>query len=132
VKDFALSVAKVLEHRDPARYTASVAKKARDHRIYVDYLRNTRGATAVAAYSPRARKGAPVSTPLSWDELTGELGPAHFTVSNLIQRLRHLKADPWAGLDEVQQKLPKPLALGTGQRRETRRAAGRGRTVRGT
>ncbi len=111
VKEFAQSVAKALERRDSTRYTATVAKKARDRRIYVDYLRNSRGATAVAAYSTRARQGAPVSTPLTWDELSSGIGPAHFTVLNLIARLRHLNADPWAGLDQVRQKLPKPLAL---------------------
>lgn len=104
-KDFCHGVANELARKHPAQYTASLTKKHRNKRIFIDYLRNGRGATAVAAFSTRARAGAPVSTPLAWDELSAEVGPAHYTVSNLISRLDHLSADPWAGFLELRQKL---------------------------
>ena len=75
-------------------------------KIFIDYLRNGRGATAVAPYSTRARSGAPVSTPLAWSELSASMRPDHFTVSNLPTRLAHLKSDPWADLPELDQGLP--------------------------
>ena len=90
----------------PNRYVATMSKRARAGKIFVDYLRNGRGATAVAPYSTRARSGAPVSTPLAWSELSASMRPDHFTVSNLPTRLAHLKSDPWADLPELDQKLP--------------------------
>ena len=90
----------------PQRYVATSALRERKGRIYVDYLRNGRGATAVGAYSPRARAGAPVSTPLGWDELSPNLRPSHFTVDNLPTRLRHLAQDPWADIGRLDQVLP--------------------------
>jgi bifunctional non-homologous end joining protein LigD len=92
---FAKRLAGAMAADRPDRYTATLAKRARNGRIFVDYLRNARGATAVAAYSTRARPGAPVSTPLSWDELSPRILPNHFTVTNLPQRLSRLDADPW-------------------------------------
>lgn len=89
----------------PDRYVATITKAKRKGKILIDYLRNGRGATAVAAYSTRARAGAPVSTPLTWDELGPEIRANHFTVDNLRQRLAHIK-DPWAGFFEVEQVLP--------------------------
>ena len=77
----------------------------RGGRIFIDYLRNGRGATAVAAYSTRARAGATVSTPLSWAEVEGGIRSDHFTVRNLPQRLRSLRADPWAEIAKVKQKV---------------------------
>jgi bifunctional non-homologous end joining protein LigD len=74
-----------------------VSKAKRKGKILIDYLRNQRGATAVAAYSTRARPGAAVSTPLAWEELGAEIGPAHFTVNNLSNRLAALEADSWEG-----------------------------------
>ena len=80
---------------EPRRYTANMAKKVRDGRIFVDYLRNGMGATAIAAYSTRARAGAAVSTPLAWDELGPGIRANHFTVENLPKRLAFLDRDPW-------------------------------------
>src|SRR4029450_11572730 len=88
------------------RYTANMAKKVRDGRIFVDYLRNGMGATAVAAYSTRARPGAAVSTPLAWDELGPGIRANHFTVENLPKRLPFLDRDPWEGLVSLRQELP--------------------------
>jgi bifunctional non-homologous end joining protein LigD len=95
----------------PDRFVATMAKRARTRRIYVDYLRNGRGATAVAAYSTRARPGASVSTPLAWEELSPSIRPDHFTVENLPTRLRHLGADPWLDLNQIAQIVPAPSSL---------------------
>jgi bifunctional non-homologous end joining protein LigD len=105
VKGFAQGLAEVMARDSPDRFVATMAKRARTGRIFVDYLRNGRGATAVAAYSTRARPGAPVSTPVAWDELSPSIRPDHFTVENLPTRLRHLRADPWPDLHELKQVL---------------------------
>jgi bifunctional non-homologous end joining protein LigD len=83
-----------------------MAKSARTGRIFVDYLRNGRGATAVAAYSTRARAGAPVAVPLGWEELSTTLTPGFFTVENLPTRLQHLQSDPWSEIWSLRQRLP--------------------------
>ena len=105
---FARAVAEHLARESPRSFTAGAAKSERRGRIYVDYLRNLRGATAVAAYSTRARAGAPVSTPLSWDELGPRLRSDHFTVSNLGRRLATLRHDPWKDYSRTRQALPAP------------------------
>ncbi|MGN6573529.1 MAG: non-homologous end-joining DNA ligase, partial [Pseudolabrys sp.] len=79
----------------------------RDGRIFLDYLRNSREATAVAPYSTRARPGAPVSVPIDWDELGSLKSASQYTVANVMQRLSRLKKDPWAGIGRVRQTLPK-------------------------
>jgi len=86
---------------------ATMAKRLRTGRILVDYLRNGRGATAVAPYSTRGFPQASVSTPLAWDELAEGLRANHFTVDNLRHRLAFLKEDPWDGFFTLRQKLPK-------------------------
>lgn len=111
VKAFAKNLAYAMERDRPDAYVATAAKKARTGRIYVDYLRNGRGATAVAAYSTRARSGAPVSTPLAWDELAPTLRPNHFTITNLPARLERSRSDPWGGLP-IGQTLPSAHARG--------------------
>jgi bifunctional non-homologous end joining protein LigD len=82
---------------DPAHYLATMSRKKRAGKVYIDYLRNGRGATFVAPYSTRRRAGAPVSAPLRWDELTARLRPDRYAVGNLGRRLARLKADPWQG-----------------------------------
>ncbi|MCJ8237306.1 DNA ligase D [Peteryoungia algae] len=79
----------------PADYVSTISKAKRKGKILIDYLRNGRGATAVAPYSTRARAGAPVSMPLSFDELGPAIGPNHFTVENVPARLAALEVDPW-------------------------------------
>ena len=103
---FARSVADELARDSPKSFTADVSKSERRGRIYVDYLRNLRGATAVAAFSTRARQGAPVSTPLAWDELGARIRSDHFTVSNLPRRLASLRSDPWKAYETTHQALP--------------------------
>jgi bifunctional non-homologous end joining protein LigD len=106
VKAFAQGLAEAMANDTPGKYTATISKRARGGKIYIDYLRNGRGATAVAAYSARARAGASVSTPLDWSELSPTIRPSHFTVDNLPTRLRHLGSDPWAKIGSVKQSLP--------------------------
>jgi bifunctional non-homologous end joining protein LigD len=106
LKAFSKSIAEELARREPDRYTAKLAKASRGGRIFVDYLRNGRGATAVAAYSTRAKSNAPVAVPLAWEELSPSLRPDQYTVKNLRRRLEKLSRDPWRRLYEVKQRLP--------------------------
>lgn len=95
-KSFAASFAKSLAIGDPNTFLAVAAKAARKDRIFIDYLRNARGATAVAPFSLRARPGATVSTPLTWEEL-GRVRNLHtFTIATIGPRLKRLRGDPWA------------------------------------
>jgi bifunctional non-homologous end joining protein LigD len=105
VKGFAHDLAVAMAKDSPRRYLATASKAARRGRIFVDYLRNGRGATAVVAYSPRARAGATVSTPLGWDELGPEMRPDRFTVLNLLNRLKHID-DPWKEARARARRLP--------------------------
>ena len=95
LKAFAKAIADSMAGDSPDRFVATVTKSKRRGKILIDYLRNGRGATAVAPYSTRARAGAPVSMPLAWEELSGEIGPAYFTVPNSPGRLANLGSDPW-------------------------------------
>ncbi|HTQ34543.1 MAG TPA: DNA ligase D [Stellaceae bacterium] len=106
VKSFSNWVADRLAEERPEQFTANMAKQARRGRIYIDYLRNARGATAVGAYSPRDRAGTTVSTPLSWDEVERGVKPADFTVATVPRRLAALKADPWANMGDAKQAIP--------------------------
>jgi bifunctional non-homologous end joining protein LigD len=90
----------------PDKYVSKMTKSIRGGKIFIDYLRNGRGATAVAAYSTRARAGAPVSTPVAWEELGPKLTPDKFTLLNIPKRLANLKKDPWADIARIKQKLP--------------------------
>jgi bifunctional non-homologous end joining protein LigD len=102
VKAFSAGLASELVREEPDRLTTHLAKARRAGRIFIDTLRNRRGATWVAPYSPRARPGAPVSTPVSWEELTPKLEPDRFTVRSVPERLDR-KKDPWAGMDSTRQ-----------------------------
>lgn len=104
-KTFCKRVAELIVAADPARYTANMSQAARGGKIYLDYHRNGRGATAVAAFSTRARPGAPVSVPLAWKELTARTMSDRYTIRNIGKRLASLKHDPWEGIDKVRQTL---------------------------
>jgi bifunctional non-homologous end joining protein LigD len=95
VKAFSKVLAEDVVAREPAKYTANPLKVKRKGRVFLDYLRNGRGATAVAAWSTRARAGATVSMPLDWSELDAKLRPSDFTVETAGRRLRG--EDPWSG-----------------------------------
>jgi bifunctional non-homologous end joining protein LigD len=105
-KAFTASIAEAMAADHPDRYVATVAKRARRGRIYIDYLRNDRGSTAVSAYSTRSLPQASVSTPLAWDELSSGLRSDHFTANNLRNRLAFLGGDPWDGFFSVRQRIP--------------------------
>src|SRR6516162_2695370 len=105
VKAFTKWVADSFVAQSPDRFTANQAKRARRGRIYIDYLRNSRGATAIGAYSPRARPGATVSTPLFWEEVENGVRPVGFTVATVPERLAGLKKDPWAEIGKLRQSI---------------------------
>lgn len=99
VKLFCQAVARQHAQDDRRCVTANMAKKHRHGRVFVDYLRNGRGATAIASYSTRARLGATVAVPIGWDELDTAMRPDRFNVNNLLQRLAALRSDPWADFE---------------------------------
>ena len=101
------SVAVSMAKARPERYVAVMSKRVRRGHIFIDYLRNGRGATAVAPYSTRALPSASVSTPLAWDELSEGMRADHFRIGNLRQRLAVLKDDPWPSFFTLRQRLPK-------------------------
>jgi bifunctional non-homologous end joining protein LigD len=104
VKAFARALAEAMVKRDPSSYTANMAKNGRGGKIFVDYLRNGKGSTAVAPYSVRAREGAPVALPVKWSEVKGLKSGADFSIKDALTRIK--RADPWAGYENVKQELP--------------------------
>jgi bifunctional non-homologous end joining protein LigD len=103
--EFARAVATTWAEADPSRYTITFAKRGRETKILIDYLRNNRTNTSVAAFSVRARPMATVSLPIAWDELTPRFDPAAWTIKTVPRRLAK-RADPWAGYFRRRQKLP--------------------------
>jgi bifunctional non-homologous end joining protein LigD len=106
VKAFAKEVAEAMAADAPARYLTRISKAERRGRIFIDYLRNDPTSTAVAPYSTRARAGAPVATPLAWEELSARLDPAAFNTKTLPTRLSRMRKDPWVEISKVRQGLP--------------------------
>lgn len=113
-KAFARGVAHAQARDDRRRLTVNMAKAKRQGRIFLDYLRNGRGATAIASYSTRAREGAPVAVPVRWDELHPALTSERYTIGNLRRRLSALRADPWEGFDEARRPLDRRLLEAVG------------------
>lgn len=112
---FARAVAQAMEDEEPDRYTTESSKEKRRDRVFIDYLRNARNATAIADYSPRARDGAPVAVPLAWDEVSPRARkPARFSLQDALERTG--SADPWGGFDQVRQSITADMkeALGIG------------------
>lgn len=105
VKGFAKGVARRLAANEPARFTATMSKAKRKGRIFIDWLRNERGATAIAPYSPRARSYASVAVPVSWAELGTIDGANAFKIPDVLRRLKQKKSDPWKGYFQVRQRI---------------------------
>jgi bifunctional non-homologous end joining protein LigD len=109
VRDFSRAVADTLIAAAPDRYIAQSSIKERAGKIFIDYLRNGWSASAVAAYSTRARPGAPVSVPLAWKELGPDVRSDTFTIDRVVQRLHTMHHDPWAGYTQVRQQITRSM-----------------------
>jgi bifunctional non-homologous end joining protein LigD len=96
----------MMSEAEPERFLPTLKKVDRRGRILLDWLRNGLGATAVASFCPRARPGATVATPLTWDEVTDRLDPQQFNLQTVPQRLAGLRTDAWQGFAGMRQKLP--------------------------
>jgi len=105
VKTFAKGVATKLAANEPQRFTATMSKAKRKGRIFIDWLRNERGATAIAPYSPRANAIASVATPVTWAELARIDRASAFTIPGVLRRVRQQKADPWKRYFAVRQRI---------------------------
>jgi bifunctional non-homologous end joining protein LigD len=105
VKPVTKAIAEALVRADPGMYIATMSLKKRAGKIFVDYLRNGRGATFISAFSTRRHPGAPVAAPLRWDELGPGLRADRYTVGTMRSRLARLRDDPWRGYDELRQEI---------------------------
>lgn len=106
VKDFAHRLAQAVAQSDPDNFTAALPKAQRKGRIFVDYLRNQRGATAVMPYSARARERAPVAVPVSWKEMETIDTPSHFHIGDAKELLKRAQSKALAGWGRADQELP--------------------------
>lgn len=106
VKQFTHVFVDYLEQKHPNKYISKMTKAKRVGKIFIDYLRNQRSATAVSAYSTRSRLHAPVSVPIDWSELSTRRTDTAFTIKTLPQRLMSLKQDPWHDFWNIKQSLP--------------------------
>ncbi|HEX6137017.1 MAG TPA: non-homologous end-joining DNA ligase [Casimicrobiaceae bacterium] len=103
--EFARAIARRLAGDAPALFTATLRTEARSGRVCVDYLRNGEGATAVAAYSLRARAGLPVSMPIAWADLAHDVRAGHFNIDNAVAVVARRRVDPWADYERSHQTL---------------------------
>lgn len=108
-KAFAKGVAEAIAAGDPERLTTNMSKAKRGGKVFIDYLRNGRGATAIVPYSTRSRSGAPVAVPLRWDELSRLESPGAYDMRSVRRRLASLKEDPWAGFEAARRPLSEVL-----------------------
>ena len=104
-KEFARAVAEGLAREQPERFTANMAKSRRHGRIFIDYLRNSRGATAICSYSTRARPGAPVAVPIGWEELDPASRSDRYSIDTVKRRLAALRRDPWADFERARRPI---------------------------
>lgn len=114
VKDFARAAAEKMVEAKPELYLATMSKTKRAGKIFIDYLRNARMATAICAYSTRARSGAPVSVPLHWDELKSDKRADHFTIRNVPARLRRRSEDPWQDYEAARRPIDSAMRRSVG------------------
>ena len=104
-KLFCKAIAERIAHAEPEHYVTTVTKSRRKNKIFVDYLRNSRGATAIAPFSTRALPGAPVAAPLSWRELERSRQMPRFDILSVCTRLRRSTSDPWQDFFRVRQSV---------------------------
>jgi len=119
VKEFTRLLAEFLVKAEPDLFVANMSKVKRSGRIFVDYLRNSETASAVSAYSARARKDAGVSTPLDWDELGAKDVRDRFTVLTVPKRLAKLTLDPWAEYTSARQSITAAMWRALGSKEQT-------------
>jgi bifunctional non-homologous end joining protein LigD len=112
-KEFTHALVKGLAKEHPKRFVTNVRKDVRKGKLLLDYLRNGRGATAVVPYSPRARPGAPVATPLAWEELERPLDPKSFTFGTVLARVATVP-DPWREFASTRQSITKKTLAAVG------------------
>jgi len=108
-KEFTRNITLFMERLAPTMFTSKTGERNRKKKIFVDYLRNGFGATAVAAFSPRWRPGVGVSTPVSWEEIDQDIRGTHFNIHNVPQRIARQKKDPWKGYADANQALTKAM-----------------------
>lgn len=116
VKEFARTVAESVARDHPGQFTSNMAKSRRQGRIFIDYLRNGRGATAVCSYSTRARAGAPVAVPISWDELDPAARPDRYGIDTVKRRLAALRKEPWADFERSRRPITAEMIMAAAQR----------------
>jgi bifunctional non-homologous end joining protein LigD len=115
VEQFAKAFAMSLAESQPDEFIAVSTKARRKGRIFIDYLRNGRGATSVASYSLRAREGAPVAVPLRWEELGKIESGAAFDIRTTVARLKRLRRDPWEEMAAMRQSLARAMRAVSGK-----------------
>jgi len=106
VREFAHAFCATLAEADPERFTVALRKEQRRGRIFLDYLRNQRTATAILPYSARARDGAPVAAPVAWDELDGIDSASEFTIADAETLLKRARSRALKGWGVSEQLLP--------------------------
>jgi DNA ligase D len=116
LRGFAEAFSKSAAHDAPQVFTSSPGKDRRQGRIYLDHLRNARGASAVASYSLRANEDFGVAAPVGWDELRSLSGPGAFNRTEMLKRLSRLGADPWEGLEASAAEISRKAKLGVGMK----------------
>jgi bifunctional non-homologous end joining protein LigD len=104
-KNFTRAIVHGMASEHPELYVTNMRKSLRKGKIFLDYLRNGRGATAIAPYSTRAKQGATVAAPITWDELSEGVNPSNFTVHSMVDRLSEFDSDPWKEYASVKQSI---------------------------
>jgi bifunctional non-homologous end joining protein LigD len=116
VKAFTKAVSEAMVAADPKRYTSKLPKASRKGKVFIDYLRNGRGATSICAYSTRSREGSPVSVPLFWEELETGVRGNTYTIRNIFERLESLPSDPWADFYKTRQSITAAMKKAVGMK----------------
>ena len=114
VKEFTHQFVRTLSAKAPGQFVTTSTMAKRKGKIFLDYLRNARGATAISAYSIRAKRGATISVPLAWEELSPKTNPEKFNPAAVIARLKKLKRDPWEDFYRAKQAITKGMRQSIG------------------